>query len=210
MPNRWIVIPCRQGSQGVPNKSLRPLGGRSIVERALLTAKAIKGDIIVSTDYPLAMLPYEPKYRYDPRPEALATSTASMWDVLNHLAVTFMWADKDVVVLLQPTSLHKHRAHLILAALGSPLPAVSTDHFPDRWHPAYAISHITGYHPPICRQRLPIKRRPNGLFYLMTGKTARDRTFWAERPKLIDTPGTINIDTEADWQLAEAEYGNLP
>jgi len=208
-PRRWIVIPTRQGSKGVPNKGLRPLAGTSIVERALEVATAIGGETIVTTDYPQSLLPVSYPYQYHARPALLAKDTAPMSEVLALLAQYYRWSQDDIIVLLQPTSLHPQRASLILTALDGPIPAVSVDRFPDRWHPYYSINPQRPFLPPPCRQGLPVRYRPNGLFYLMTGAMAGGGSLWLHKPVYVETPGTINIDEEADWQEAEAVYGDL-
>ena len=209
LSHRWIVIPSRQGSKGVPNKGLRPLGGKSIIERALDVADAIGGETIITTDYPQALLPTTHPYLYHARPAMLAQDTAPMNEVLSLLAHTYRWGTDDIIVLLQPTSLHPDRAALILAALFGPIPCVSVDRYPDRWHPYYSINPMRPFLPPPCRQGLPVRYRPNGLFYIMTGGMAKAGSMWLHKPVYVETPDTINIDTEADWQEAEAVYGNL-
>ena len=132
-----------------------------------------------------------------------------MSEVLLFLAQAYQWGTDDLIVLLQPTSLHPHRAGLIVQALKGSIPAVSVDRYPDRWHPHYAITPGRPFLPPPCRQGLPTRYRPNGLFYLMTGGMVRSSSLWLHKPVYVETPGTINIDEETDWQDAEAVYGNL-
>ena len=121
----------------------------------------------------------------------------------------FKIADSSVVVLLQPTSLHPERALLIRSELADcTLPTISVDRYPDRWHPYYTIDpRYVRHAQPTYRQSLPVMYRANGLFYLISGRSARLGTWWDDNPRFVETPGVINIDTPEDWAEAERVYG---
>ena len=204
-PRTWIVVPARKGSRGVENKNVKLLGTTTPLRMAIQCAGVLGGKVVVTTDY---------HHTDDPifvtRPAHLATDTASMWAVLSDLYTTQHWRDDDIIVLLQPTSLHKDRAGIAKMMLKEGhLPSCTVDRYPDRWHPWYA--QVPNYpHPsPKCRQDLPPRFRPNGLVYLMSGATARKESFWYDKPKFyeLDPGSVINVDTEADWQEAERVYG---
>ena len=52
-PRVIAIIPARGGSQGVPGKNLRRVGGRSLVKRAIDACRAARlvDEVYVSTDH---------------------------------------------------------------------------------------------------------------------------------------------------------------
>ena len=211
--NEWVVIPARRGSRGVVDKNVRPLGSMSLLDRAANVALQLGHRAIITTDYP-------PDHEYvrhqahwcHPRPPHLATDTTPIWAVLSHLYAELHWHDNDMIVLLQPTSLHPTRAEVVRAMLNSgAVPSCTVDRYPDRWHPWYAQDAQQPHQPPACRQGLPPRFRPNGLVYLLSGATARRESFWADHPTFYEmAPGAVlNIDTPDDWAEAERQYGHV-
>ena len=209
-PSRlWCVVPARKGSKGVPDKNVRPLGRASLLERAVETALALGGHTVLSTDYG-GLAPSGPHVTVVEREPALATDSASMWDVLADIGHRFKWKDRDVVVLLQPTSLHPDRANIIKTILkDGRRHALTADRFPDKWHPWYAMARASMNYIPSSRQNLPPRFRPNGLAYVMSGCTARHGAFWESMPEIYEVDGVTNVDTPEDWAEAERLYGQV-
>lgn len=205
----WAVVPARKGSVGVPDKNIRPLGSSSLIARAIETADALGGDIVITTDYDTALFRYPKRALIVDRPAHLATRDASMWDVLSDLGHKLRWKCQDTIVLLQPTSLHEDRAGVIKTILKDHhRPCVTVDRYPDKWHPWYALSQ-SGERcaMPTNRHKLPPRFRPNGLAYIMSGCTARRGEFWQSAPRIYEVPGVLNIDSLSDWQEAVRLYG---
>lgn len=106
------IIPARQGSIGVPGKNMIDLGGRPLLDYTLATAEQCTqlDRIILSTNMPEAIDFIRGRYSRIEipfiRPDYLATSTASMVDVVLH-CVDYLQKNEgvqvDVIVLLQPT-----------------------------------------------------------------------------------------------------------
>ncbi|WP_426574267.1 cytidylyltransferase domain-containing protein [Aquihabitans sp. McL0605] len=80
---------ARGGSQGIPNKNLEELGGRSLVARAVDAARACPGveRVVVSTDSPQIAEVARAAGAEVPwlRPAHLATAEAHEWDAWQHL-----------------------------------------------------------------------------------------------------------------------------
>jgi CMP-N,N'-diacetyllegionaminic acid synthase len=82
------LIPARAGSKGLPGKNLRPVGGVSLLARAILVAQAVEGvnRIIVSTDGPDIA---EEARRYGAdvhdRPLDLASDRAPVIETIRHV-----------------------------------------------------------------------------------------------------------------------------
>ena len=106
-----IVVPARAGSKRVPNKNLRKLAGKSLLE---LTADAIvearlNAPVLLTTDGDAIAaegqrLGWKVPFR---RPVALATDEATTIDVVMHALDAYAaetGQDPAMVLLLQPTS----------------------------------------------------------------------------------------------------------
>lgn len=104
------IIPARAGSKGLPGKNLRPLCGTPLIEWSIRRALESKylDTVLVSTDsLEIANLARE-RGAYVPfiRPHALATDTASTYDVIRHALeyCTQQNSSYEYTVLLEPTS----------------------------------------------------------------------------------------------------------
>src|SRR5690606_16975949 len=104
------LITARGGSQRLPGKNLALLGGRSLLQRTIDTARASAIDrLILSSDDPQIIAAATAAGAEAPfvRPAELASASASSLDVVRH---AMDWADAEspgrygVLVLLQPTS----------------------------------------------------------------------------------------------------------
>lgn len=105
------VIPARRGSSRLPGKNALNLGHDSLVGLAIRAANdcGVISHLIVTSDDPRILLEAERSQvrHVQVRPKHLATSTASMADVVVHAIEELSQANgihADVVVTLQPTS----------------------------------------------------------------------------------------------------------
>jgi N-acylneuraminate cytidylyltransferase len=105
-----VVIPARGGSKGVPNKNIRLLGGKPLIQYTIEAAREVFTDdqICVSTDDPMIKEVVESVGLKVPflRPSELATDSSSTHEVLLH-AIHFYESlnyKPDTLILLQPTS----------------------------------------------------------------------------------------------------------
>lgn len=99
------VIPARKGSVGFPNKNLQKISELSLLDRTIQFVKksALFDQIIVTTDYG------EEEYDSNDvcnrnRLRELATSSATMVDVLLDVITEYNLKNDDFVILFQPTS----------------------------------------------------------------------------------------------------------
>lgn len=118
MSNTLIIIPARKGSKGLPNKNLKILNGKPLIQYTLEFAQKIakEDDIIcVSTDSSqvielCSLLGINVDFK---RPDNLATDKASMNDVLLHALDFYNNVSFEKILLLQPTSpFRKHEDYL--------------------------------------------------------------------------------------------------
>ena len=102
---RVAVIPARRGSVGFTNKNLQRLSGLILLDRTikLVTHLGLFDRVIVTTDY-IEDEYISGNYEVRERPKELATSSATMVDVLLDVVNFCGLSKEDFVVLFQPTS----------------------------------------------------------------------------------------------------------
>jgi len=107
----WGVIPARGGSKSIPYKNLVQIGGKTLIERAVLTARASQHltRLILSTDDSrIAAHGKDLELEIHQRPNTLADDETPINDVLMHLVndVELLRGrgTPDLITLLQVTS----------------------------------------------------------------------------------------------------------
>lgn len=211
------IVPARGGSRGLPGKNLMPIGGKSLVRRAIESGRASKllTNTVVSTDddwiYNEAERCRAPVYA---RPPHLATDTAGMLGVLQHVAE--MLAGYDLIVCLQPTSPFRTGA-MIDATIQKVLDtgADSAQTVTEAPYSPYYMSTLDGDllhdlfadgHKYVYRQACPPVYMPNGAVYVTRRETlmTQGRIRGHDHRAVVCGFGeSINIDTIWDYRLAE-------
>lgn len=212
------VVPARSGSKGLPDKNIRQVGGRSLLEWAVLAGRSCTAidEVIVSTD--------SPRYEriavdagassYGLRPKTLSGDDAKTVDVLLDLLNKI--DDVDRIVLLQPTSpirTSKDIAACLEAIHGEWTAAISVSRV-DEPHP-YKLklidnsgelkAFVPGSSSEDPRQGLPPVYRLNGAIYAIDASAlVASRSFFPEKTRAYEMPGpVVNIDCEDDILLLE-------
>jgi CMP-N,N'-diacetyllegionaminic acid synthase len=218
------VIPARGGSKGIPNKNIKPLVGKSLVERTYETARKCPSldRIILSTDDEKIAelgksLGIEVPFI---RPKELATDTTPMFDVIYHVLVELQHKDNyypDVVLILQPTTPLRKSEYIETAVklLKDNDSVCSLIQVPDDMSPYYLMK-ITdaGLVDYFMEEGKKIKRRQDapkaykrdGSIYLTkTSVIFEKKSLYGDKcvPLFVDSKNSINIDTEEDWHKAE-------
>lgn len=216
------IIPARAGSKGVPNKNLRPLGGKPLVawpiQVALNTPEIDR--VIVSTDGPI-ISNFARSFGVDvhDRPAHLAADDSLPIDLLHHLVPTLKVEGKpaDYVVYLEPTSPFRRpediRACLELLEKGYDSAATFMEAHLNP-HRAWKIEEdqvepfIPGAVPWLPRQSLPKAYQLNGAVYAFVvdrfSPDVRTVLFGRIGAVLMGAERSIDIDTIADFKIAEA------
>ncbi len=118
MRNTLVIIPARGGSKGLPQKNIKLLHGKPLIQYSIDFARYFFNDkdICVSTDDSTIVnvvnniglkVPFM-------RPSDLATDNSSTYDVIKH-ALTFYninGKNYDYILLLQPTSPFRLKRHI--------------------------------------------------------------------------------------------------
>ena len=221
------VIPARGGSKGLPGKNLMPIGGKSLVRRAIESARAstLLTVFAVSTDDEEIYNETERcRGSIIARPKELATDEAGMLPVLQHAVQAFGGLRPDLIVCLQPTSPFRTGALIdqtIRAVLdtgaGSAQTVTEAPYHPFFMSTLERVSDGVGDTWPRIRPLFPhdhIVRRQDALpAYMPTGAvyvTRYDVLMRLGRIRADDNRAvpcefeeSVNIDTIWDYRLAE-------
>lgn len=218
------LIPARGGSKRLPGKNIKRLDGLPLIAWTILAAhrSRVCDSVVVSTDDPaIAAVATEhgakvPKLR----PAELADDKAGSVDVVLHELDQYELSHGPVdgVLLLQPTSPFR-RAESIRAAvekfasLAGARPVVSVT--PAVNHPAWCFkSNAEGMVPYLGWEKMILRSQDlapawvlNGAIYVISPQRLREsRTFLTTdfEPLMMEAGfESIDIDTQADWDLAE-------
>lgn len=219
------LIPARAGSKGIKNKNLRDFNGRPLVAWAIAVGRVVADDTIVSTDSDeIAAMAARCGAGILQRPSFLATDEASMFDVVLHATMEIPVG--DVILLLQPTqplrtSEHVRAAKKLLTETGADS-VVSVVEIPAHYSPDYAVSIGTrggkeclfwSAEAPWGMDCGPKRRQDarkaysrDGTVYAIRRKTIENGSLYGNHcvPLIIPSHESVNLDTEEDWQRAEA------
>ncbi|MGE4220032.1 MAG: acylneuraminate cytidylyltransferase family protein [Alphaproteobacteria bacterium] len=213
-----ILVPARGGSKRLPGKNLRPLAGRSLIAHTAdaIAEAGLDAPVLLSTDDPAIAAEGRRVGMTVPfvRPAGLANDTATSVDVALHALDWFAaetGAEPDLLMLLQPTSPLRGGRCLTVAQdmlahrpdAGSVV-AMSALHLPPA---ALFLADKAGHATALSTDgRRPVYA-PNGALYLT--RTAHLRALHSlyappVLPLVMDQRRSVDIDTPADWAMAEA------
>lgn len=220
-----IIIPARGGSKGIPGKNIKLLGGRPLVaytvDVAIELQKKFGGYVLLSTDSieiadVVKSLGVDVEYM---RPAELGGDTVGSREVMLD---AMDWAegrgvDYDCVVLLQPTSPFRKVSDVVAAMslYGDDTDmVVSVCECPQ--NPYYNVFETDSrglLH--VCkgdgmytrRQDVPKVWEYNGAVYVIRPESLREMpmgAFPVRRPSEMPRRRSLDLDTMADWTLAES------
>ena len=214
------VIPARGSSKRFPNKNIRMLAGKPLIAWTIEAAQKAERltDYLVSSD---ALLIIDVARNYGApvpftRPSELATDTVRNIEVVAH-ALKYMEAKKqivyDIIMLLQPTSPIRNPAHIDNAVdmlWKSDLDSVVSIKGPFKKRDPILKAIRNGVLEDYCPVKDPADTEP---FYLYNAALyGVKRNFFTKYHKLIsprqvplmmDPIYSVDVDTEADFLMAE-------
>ena len=216
-PRVVAVIPARGGSQGVPLKNLEPVGGRSLLMRAVAACRqsTLIDEVVVSSDH--AGIQEEARRagaRVVVRPAAIAGNTASSESAVLH-AVTEVQGDgpaPEVTVLVQctspfmdPVDLDGAIARVLAGEADCAFSAVESHSFLWKYAPEglVGINHDSSFRPR--RQDRDVEFRETGAFYAMRTDGLRRygrRFFGTLVAQRVSDDHAMEIDTVDDLHMA--------
>ena len=220
------LIPARSGSKGVPKKNTRYFCGKPLIAHTIEQGLRVRqlDRLIVSTDsrkiskiaqYYGAEVPFL-------RPKEFAADSSTDFSVVMHL---LQWLENnenyifDMLVYLRPTCIFRNIESIEKAIIkgGSKhydsIRSISLARHPPFWMfnlrgdlLTPLLKHDDNYKR---RQDLPNVYQPNGTFEIIKRRTlVEGKTLHGEKQGyIIDNEyATLDIDTELDFRLAEAQY----
>lgn len=210
------LIPARAGSKGIPGKNWRPFNGSTLVDRAVWIGMQTCRETWISTDG-------KPIGNTISRPAHLCQDDTPMLPVIQH-ALRAICSDHDVIVLLQPTQPLRKPEHikeaLRLLEETRADSVVSVVQIPAHYSPDYAARISSrGFLAPFdsewCRGwEGQVTRRQDarpaysrdGTVYAIKRETIDRGSLYGSHcvPLIIPSNESCNLDTEEDWQRAEA------
>lgn len=218
------LVPARGGSKGIPDKNLRLLAGRTLLQYAAdaASASAVIDRCVLSTDSDRIAEEGRRAGLEVPfmRPAALAGDESPMVPVIDH-AISSLGArgwEPEIVVLLQPTSPLRTGGHIrsavrALRDTGADS-VVTVVELPRHLSPDYVMRIDSGRLIPFLPEGTRITRRQDarrafvrdGTAYVFWTKTLRDtNSIYGGHchPLVLPARESITIDTPEDWEEAE-------
>ena len=217
------IIPARGGSKGVPRKNIRPLAGKSLIQRTFEIAKiSDKLDRIILSSDDEEIVQHGKNIGIDVpfvRPQKLAADTSPMVSVIFH-ALEYLKKEENyvpyAVMVLQPTSplrktLHIERAIKLLEENDA---VCSLIQVPMEMSPYYVMKitdkgYVDYFLPEgrkiIRRQDAPKAFLREGTVYLTTVEALyKYKDLYGERciPMIISNDESLSIDTIEEWSYA--------
>ena len=223
------IIPARGGSKGIPNKNMRKLVGKPLIEYTINVAKSSKliNKIIVSTDSQ-KIANFSKSKKVDVpflRPKNISKSNSSTIDLINH-TIDFLNIHQnyvpDIITILQPTSplrtvgiLDKSIKILKNSQISSCVLGVAKV----KNHPFLCFKSKNSFLNPsksdfqkyYQRQQFPTFFYPTGSIYTFWNKTLKKygNIYGPKiKPLLIDIDDSIDIDSPYDLFQAEMKIKN--
>lgn len=222
------LIPARGGSKGIPRKNIRLLAGRPLLYYTVEAARAAAtiGRVVLSTDSEEIAAVGRAAGAETPflRPAELAQDDTPTLPVVRH-ALEWLEAHEGyrpvIVVLLQPTAPLRTAAHIdeavgiLLRSEADSVVSVAAvpGHYHPEWQLVVADSELLKHDGgplaalPTRRQALSPTYWRNGAIYACRREALlRSGTLYGTRclPYVMAAEVSINLDSEAEWRLAEA------
>ena len=218
------LVPARGGSKGIPDKNLRLLAGRMLLEYAAETAAAsgVVDRSVLSTDSERIAAEGRRAGLEVPflRPAALARDDTPMLPVIEHALDALEhdgWA-AEVVLLLQPTSPLRRPEHIRAAVQqlrdSGADSVVTVVELPKHFSPDYVMRVDDGRLVPFLSEGGRVTRRQDarpafvrdGTVYAFWSRTVREtHSIYGRdcRPLVLSARDSMTIDTPDDWNEAE-------
>lgn len=196
---------------GFPNKNLQRLSGLSLLDRTIkfVTHLGLFDKVIVTTDYTEDEY-ISGNYEVRERPKELATSSATMVDVLLDVVNSCGLSSEDFVVLFQPTSPFRSEADVksILGLLGGYDSVITVKELDLNLslvvHPVSSTElqpkKVTAEE--TNRQHQGLTYYPNGnLFGVRVGSFLKNKSFYGGNLGYLLQEGKLNIDINSKTDL---------
>lgn len=222
------IIPARGGSKGIPGKNKALVGGISLVEHAIRTAREVPAisRIIVSSDDPeILAIAKQSDVESIVRPEDLAGDDSPIELAIEH---ALLESSKNgqlptTLVLLQPTSPLRDSRLLSQSlakfetdgGVGSVFGVVPAEHHPSkmlRIDGEFVVPFTSAAELSAPRQALPrVVRQSGSLYIVSTENFLATRTLFVPPTRWVEVGAmeAIDIDNPADLTAADRAVNDL-
>jgi len=218
------IIPARSGSKGIPNKNIKFLGNKPLLQYTIDTAinSKIFDDIILTTDSKkIETLGKDLGLENTLiRPSDLAMDETPMLPVINHAIDHFKENKYNpyYICILQPTSPFRRIEDLVsgynIISKENCDSVVSVVQVPDHYSPEFLMRIDNNFLKNFLKSGSNITRRQdvtkaysrNGDFYFTkTDVVVNSNSIYGKkcRPFIIAEQDSVNLDTMEDWYRAE-------
>jgi len=219
------IIPARGGSKGIPNKNIKKLCGKPLIQYSIEAAQSSEliTSLFVSTDsFEIESCSRKLGVEVIKRPEELSDDGAPMLPVIQH-AVQELEKKKvsfDYTVILQPTCPIRSGKDIdsaILELIRRNADSIVSVYKVDDHHPGRMYELVDGALKPlepelvsVNRQDLPLVYHRNGSIYITKAEVLRKGSIYGMStiPYIMDYQRSVNIDNMMDWYLAETMIEN--
>ncbi|MDW3048652.1 acylneuraminate cytidylyltransferase family protein [Vibrio sp. Vb1554] len=229
MCNKHIaLITARGGSKGLPRKNILPVNGSPLIGwtiQAALNSSLIKRVFVSTDDDEIAAVSLEFGAEIIPRPDELASDTASSIDVVEH-AIEWLEGNNipcNCMTLLQPTSPLRTTNHieeaLNLFQIKNAHCVISVfepSHTPIKSYIEREDGAIEGLYsdeaPYMRRQDLPRAFQPNGAIYVFSVEEFKRNNHFPRTnvlPYVMSISDSIDVDTIEDLKVVEQRLKEL-
>ena len=226
VPKALCVIPAKGNSRRLPKKNIKILAGKPLVVWTIEAAQKAKllTDYLVSSDDP-EIIEIAKKYGAPVpfvRPAALATDTVRNIEVVRH-ALEFMEREReiayDILINLQPTSPVRNPAHIdqaIERLWASDLDSLVSVKGPYKKRDPVLKAIRNGVLEDYCQVEDPTDTEPAYMYNAALYAVKRDYFIKHNKlisprqvPLIMDTIYSVDVDTEADFLMAETYLNYL-
>jgi CMP-N,N'-diacetyllegionaminic acid synthase len=223
------IVPARAGSKGIPGKNIKPLCGKPLLAYTadVIRTTGIFDRALLSTDSEAIAAIGRASGLETPflRPSELARDDTPMLAVIEH---TLDWLDAhgggpEIVVLLQPTQPLRSATDIVKAvdllkggacdsvASVVPLPAhLCPDYVMRIDDEGRLVNFLAEGERVTRRQDVRQAYSRDGTLYAFRAATVRSYgSIYGAKcyPLIVEPERSVNIDSAADWELAERKLG---
>lgn len=222
-PTVLAIIPARKGSKGIEGKNMKLLGGKPLIQYTiesalqsrLLTRIAVSSDCEVTAEFAKQWNNVEAPFL---RPANFSNDESASIEVVMHAVDFYRNCDVafDCICLLQPTSPFRNPElidntimHMIKLDADS---LITVRQIPEKHNPLWAFRMSSEeLHPFLPDHTMPSRRQDLPHSFYRDGKIYLLKTHLLDQNQLMggkligyEANGVdININTMADWELAE-------
>jgi len=216
--NVRVLIPARSGSKGVPDKNIRELSGKPLVDHTIFESLKVfpKDHIYLSSDGD-EILERGLKYGIQvlKRPKEISQDHSSSNDLISHFLQSHNFLNNQIIIYLQPTSPLRKAIHIRNSfelykevEKGTVMSVSESKQTPYKTYKLDPNNHLIPMFDKDIksnnRQAFPSTYYPNGAIYIFKSNFFLAEGFMPEPkiPFFMTAQDSIDIDDKLDFHIA--------